>query len=196
MRRLRRERRCRSPSIRGANYARVEDMTSTSWRSVSRTTSRLAKSPMDRRAGRQAGGVPVSRIPTRTAPATLRAFADWNWVCRFARDLQRVDCRYRPLRSAGAPARLDRNAAATDSSRSQPTLLGPVGGTDAHFRSIGRGLTAYTGRPARGDSIRRFLGSHESDRFESARPRDFVTYVSGLTIDEASPGEDMGSVSQ
>jgi hypothetical protein len=58
-------------------------------------------------------------------------------------------------------------------------LTGAVGGTDAHFRTIGRGLTAY-----RGD-LRKAIANRETavlyrTGLERLRPWDPVGYVAGL----------------
>lgn len=88
-------------------------------------------------------------------------------------DIDRFDPRARRRGS-------DRNAAALEfHTTHRDQLLGPVGGTDAHFRSVARGLTAYRGDLL--DAIR--AGDTtvvRSTRFERARPRDLVTYVGGL----------------
>lgn len=61
----------------------------------------------------------------------------------------------------------------------QDRLLGAVGGTDAHFRTVGRGLTAY-----RGD-IREAIRSGQtavlmSGQLERLLPTDLIGYVRGL----------------
>lgn len=88
-------------------------------------------------------------------------------------DIDRFDPRVRR-------SQVDRNRAATTFQSKHPEiLLGPVGGTDAHFRTVGRGLTAYDGDLL--DAIRSGQTAVlHTEAFERARPRDFVIYVSGL----------------
>ncbi len=88
-------------------------------------------------------------------------------------DIDRFDPRARR-------SKIDRNAAATAFQIAHPTLFqGPVGGTDAHFRTVGRGLTAYEG-----DLLEAIRSSRTSvvhtGGFERLRPSDFVIYASGL----------------
>lgn len=127
------------------------------------------------------GGVPVLAHPYKNGTGYLRAFADLELSIPVSleiynasiADIDRFDPR---ARRRG----FDRNSAAVEFQRDHAELLmGPVGGTDAHFRSIGRGLTAY-----RGDLLGAIRSGEtavvRSNRFESARPRDFVTYAAGL----------------
>jgi predicted metal-dependent phosphoesterase TrpH len=127
------------------------------------------------------GGVPVLAHPYKNGTGYLRAHTAFELDVSVSieiynasiADIDRFDPR---ARRRGT----DRNSAAVDFQNSHADrLLGPVGGTDAHFRSIGRGLTAYRGDLL--DAIRSGRTSVvRSERFESARPRDFVTYATGL----------------
>lgn len=129
----------------------------------------------------KAGGVPVLAHPYKSGSGYLKASAEFDFTVPVAieiynasiADLDRFDPRTR--RKGG-----DRNSAATNFHLDrEDQLLGPVGGTDAHFRSIGRGLTAYHGDLL--DAIRsRETTVVHSSRFERARPGDFVTYAAGL----------------
>jgi hypothetical protein len=85
---------------------------------------------------------------------------------------------FRPI--ARVRGRSDANLAARDFYIAHRDRLGgAVGGTDAHFRTIGRGLTAY-----RGD-LREALAAGETavvyqPRRERLRPWDPIGYVTGL----------------
>ena len=127
------------------------------------------------------GGVPVLAHPYKNGTGYLRAVATIELDVPVSveiynasiADIDRFDPR---ARRRG----FDRNEAAVEFQLGHPDLLlGPVGGTDAHFRSIGRGLTAY-----RGDLLEAIRSGDtavvRSERFESARPSDFVTYATGL----------------
>jgi hypothetical protein len=58
-------------------------------------------------------------------------------------------------------------------------LAGAVGGTDAHFRTIGRGLTAYRGDLREAIAMRETAVLYRRQR-ERLRPWDLVGYVTGL----------------
>jgi predicted metal-dependent phosphoesterase TrpH len=129
----------------------------------------------------KAGGVPVLAHPYKSGSGYLKASPEFDFAAPVSleifnasiSDLDRFDPRTRRQDS-------DRNAAATAFHLDhEDQLLSPVGGTDAHFRSIGRGLTAYRGDLL--DAIRsRETAVVYSPRFERARPGDFVTYATGL----------------
>ena len=126
------------------------------------------------------GGIPVLAHPYKRGSGDLRVSAGVDFDVPVAieiynasiADIDRFDPR---ARRHG----IDRNSVATDFHARHTKLLGPVGGTDAHFRSIGRGLTAY-----RGDLLEAIRSGQTAvvrdERFESARPQDFLTYVTGL----------------
>ncbi len=127
------------------------------------------------------GGVTVLPHPYKSGSGYLRVFADLELEVPVSleiynasiADIDRFDPR---ARRSGS----DRNSAAIAFQRDHAgQLLGPVGGTDAHFRSVGRGLTAF-----RGDLLDAIRNNQtvvvRSKRFESARPRDFITYATGL----------------
>lgn len=61
----------------------------------------------------------------------------------------------------------------------QDRLLGAVGGTDAHFRTVGRGLTAYDGNLLDAIRERRTAVLYRRER-ERLRPWDLAGYVAGL----------------
>lgn len=61
----------------------------------------------------------------------------------------------------------------------QERLAGAVGGTDAHFRTIGRGLTAYRGDLREAIARRETAVLYRPER-ERLRPWDPVGYVRGL----------------
>jgi predicted metal-dependent phosphoesterase TrpH len=63
--------------------------------------------------------------------------------------------------------------------RHRARFLGAVGGTDAHFRTIGRGLTAYRGDLLDAILNRSTVVVHRDER-ERFRPWDFSGYVAGL----------------
>lgn len=128
------------------------------------------------------GGIPVLAHPYKNGTGYLRAFETLDLPVPVSleiynasiADIDHLDPR---ARRRGT----DRNTAAIEFQRSHVNeLLGPVGGTDAHFRSVGRGLTAY-----RGDLLEAIrAGQTAVVRNESAYPRphpqDLVTYASGL----------------
>ncbi len=127
------------------------------------------------------GGVPVLAHPYKNGTGYLRVFTGLELDVPVAMevynasiaDIDRFDPR---ARRHGT----DRNQAAiTFQTKHTDQLLGPVGGTDAHFRSVGRGLTAF-----HGDLLEAIRENRTavlcSQRFESARPRDFLTYATGL----------------
>lgn len=127
------------------------------------------------------GGVPVLAHPYKNGTGYLRACAEFALEIPVAIEIHNASIadidRFDPRAQRRGR---DRNAMAVDfHDRRSTRLLGPVGGTDAHFRSVGRGMTAY-----RGDLLSAIRSGEtavvRSDRFESARPRDFVTYASGL----------------
>lgn len=128
------------------------------------------------------GGIAVLAHPYKKGTGYLRARRELQVRNpRLDGDLQRVHCRHRPVRSRARRSKIDRNAAATSFQIAHPTLFqGPVGGTDAHFRTVGRGLTAYEG-----DSLLEAIRSSRTSvvhtgGFERLRPSDFVIYASGL----------------
>lgn len=127
------------------------------------------------------GGVPVLAHPYKNGTGYLRAFAELELSLPVAMeiynasiaDIDRFDPR---ARRRG----IDRNEAAVAFYQSHcDQLLGPVGSTDAHFRSVGRGMTAYRGDLLEAIRSGQTAAVHDM-RFESARPRDFVTYATGL----------------
>jgi predicted metal-dependent phosphoesterase TrpH len=84
---------------------------------------------------------------------------------------------FKRLRDRSLPEANEEARAFYDANREQ--LAGAVGGTDAHFRTIGRGLTAY-----RGD-LREAIAKRETSvlyrpGLERLRPWDAVGYVTGL----------------
>lgn len=127
------------------------------------------------------GGVPVLAHPYKAGTGYLRAHPHLDLPVPVSleifnasiADIDRFDPRKRRNH-------YDRNAAACEfQERHRASLLGPVGGTDAHFRSVGRGVTAYRGNLL--DAIRNGeTAVLRSTRFESARPRDFVSYATGV----------------
>ena len=129
----------------------------------------------------KAGGIPVLAHPYKGGTGYLKASTDFDFTVPVAieifnasiADIDRFDPRTRRHGS-------DRNGAATNFHLGHgDRLLGPVGGTDAHFRSVGRGLTAYRGDLL--DAIRaRQTTVVRSLTFERARPGDFVNYASGV----------------
>lgn len=127
------------------------------------------------------GGIPVLAHPYKKSTGYLRARQDLQLKCPVAieiynasiADLDRFDPR---ARRQG----VDRNRAATTYHIEHPgQVLGPVGGTDAHFRTVGRGATAYEGDLLEAIRESRTAAVH-TEAFERARPSDFVTYVSGV----------------
>jgi hypothetical protein len=129
----------------------------------------------------KAGGVPVLAHPYKNGSGYLRARSNLQLDVQVSievhnasiADIDRFDPRNRRRGS-------DRNSSAVQFHVDHSErLLGPVGGTDAHFRSVGRGLTAYHGDLLEAIRAGQTAVVH-SERFESARPRDFVTYATGL----------------
>lgn len=128
----------------------------------------------------KADGVPVIAHPCKAGSGYLRASTAFELpvpvsIEVFNASIGDID-RFDPRARRGA----DRNAAALAFHvASRDDLLGPVGGTDAHFRTVGRGLTAYRGDLL--EAIRRketaVLGT---DKFERLFPGDLATYASGL----------------
>jgi predicted metal-dependent phosphoesterase TrpH len=126
-------------------------------------------------------GVPVLPHPYKKGTGYLRARSELLLEVPVAieiynasiADIDRFDPR---ARRSG----VDRNSAATTYHQDhQDLLLGAVGGTDAHFRTVGRGLTAYYGDLL--DAIRSGQTTVvRSERFERARPRDFIGYAAGI----------------
>lgn len=127
------------------------------------------------------GGIPVLAHPHKKGTGYLRVRSEIEFEVPVSieihnasiGDIDRFDPR---TRRRG----VDRNSSATDFHRAHPEqLLGPVGGTDAHFRTIGRGVTAYEGDLL--DAIRAGTTSvMRTSGFERARPTDFIVYASGL----------------
>jgi predicted metal-dependent phosphoesterase TrpH len=126
-------------------------------------------------------GIPVLAHPYKKGTGYLRAHPGIHFDLPVSMeifnasiaDIDRFDPR---ARRRG----IDRNASATSFHLEHPDqFLGPVGGTDAHFRTIGRGVTAYTGDLL--DAIRAGTTAVvHTNGFERARPSDFVIYASGL----------------
>lgn len=126
-------------------------------------------------------GVPVLAHPYKRGTGYLRARPDPSLDLPVALeiynasigDIDRFDPR---VRRSG----LDRNRLAIEFHADHASqLLGPVGGTDAHFRTIGRGLTAYDGELLEAIRAGATTVLHRPG-FERARPADFVTYARGL----------------
>ncbi|MCO5220359.1 MAG: PHP domain-containing protein [Thermomicrobiales bacterium] len=124
------------------------------------------------------GGIPVLAHPYKKGTGYLRARRELRvdlpvsmeiYNASIA-DIDRFDPR---ARRHG----IDRNVSATNFYVEHPDrMLGPVGGTDAHFRTVGRGLTAYEGDLL--DAIRaRTTAVLHTEGFERARPTDFVIYA-------------------
>ncbi len=127
------------------------------------------------------GGVPVLAHPYKIGTGYLRAFADLELAAPVSIEVYNASIadidRFDPRARRRGTNRND--AAAVFHQTHHEQLLGAVGGTDAHFRSVGRGMTAYRGDLL--EAIRSRQTAVVSDsRFESARPRDFVTYATGL----------------
>jgi predicted metal-dependent phosphoesterase TrpH len=127
------------------------------------------------------GGVPVLAHPYKKGSGYLRARPGIQFDLPVSTeiynasiaDIDRFDPR---ARRRG----IDRNASATSFHLAQHgQFLGPVGGTDAHFRTIGRGVTAYMGDLLEAIRAGTTAVVHTSG-FERARPSDFVIYASGL----------------
>jgi predicted metal-dependent phosphoesterase TrpH len=125
-----------------------------------------------------AGGVPVVAHPFKSGSGYLCSGASLNpnlpvsieVVNASIADIDRFDPRRRPSRNAHALEVHSKHAA---------DFLGPVGGTDAHFRTVGRGLTAFRGDLL--DAIRaRETVVLTTSAFERARPLDFAGYARGL----------------
>jgi len=85
-------------------------------------------------------------------------------------DLKRLRDRSLPEANREARAFYDAN---------RERLAGAVGGTDAHFRTIGRGLTAYRGDLREAIANRETAVLYRAER-ERLRPWDPVGYVRGL----------------
>lgn len=127
------------------------------------------------------GGVPVLAHPYKKGTGYLHARPEIQFEVPVSleiynasiADVDRFDPR---VRRHG----IDRNVAAkVFHVEHRAQLLGPVGGTDAHFRTVGRGLTAFHDDLL--DAIRsRQTAVVHKERFERARPRDFLGYASGL----------------
>lgn len=129
----------------------------------------------------QMGGIPVLAHPYKKGTGYMRARSSLEVEPAVSleifnasiADIDRLNPR---ARRAGT----DRNASATRLQNEFPErFLGPVGGTDAHFRTIGRGLTAYEGDLLQAIRDRRTAVLQKLG-FERARPADFVTYATGL----------------
>jgi len=127
------------------------------------------------------GGVPVLAHPFKNGTGYLRAFRDLELSVPVSlevynasiADIDRFDPR---ARRHG----IDRNGAALAyHERHRDQLMGPIGATDAHFRSVGRGITAFRGDLLAAIRAGQTAVVHDT-RFERARPRDFVTYATGL----------------
>jgi predicted metal-dependent phosphoesterase TrpH len=140
------------------------------WQSPAWTVEQIAK----------AGGIPVIAHPYKAGSGYLWASSAFDLTVPVAvevfnasiADIDRLDPRAR--------RKTDRNAAAVAFHlANREGLLGPVGGTDAHFRTVGRGLTSYRGDLL--EAIRRketvVLGT---SAFERLSPRDVAGYASGL----------------
>lgn len=127
------------------------------------------------------GGIPVLAHPYKKGTGYLRARRGIQLEVPVSMeiynasiaDIDRFDPR---ARRHG----IDRNLSASTFHLEHPELfLGPVGGTDAHFRTVGRGLTAYEGDLL--EAIRdRTTAVVHTNGFERARPTDFVVYASGI----------------
>jgi predicted metal-dependent phosphoesterase TrpH len=127
------------------------------------------------------GGVPVLAHPYKRGTGYLRARPEIQLDVPVSieiynasiADIDRFDPRARRRH-------IDRNDLALTFHQEHPAeVLGPVGGTDAHFRTVGRGLTAFHGNLL--DAIR--FGQTavvRSERFERARPSDFFIYAAGI----------------
>ncbi len=129
------------------------------------------------------GGIPVLAHPYKKGTGYLRARSEIQLAVPVSMeiynasiaDIDRFDPR---ARRRGA----DRNCSATSFHVHHPDqVLGPVGGTDAHFRTIGRGVTAYEGDLLEAIRAGTTAVAHTTG-FERARPNDFVMYASGLRM--------------
>jgi predicted metal-dependent phosphoesterase TrpH len=127
------------------------------------------------------GGIPVLAHPYKKGTGYLRARPEIQLDVPVSMeiynasiaDLDRFDLR---ARRRG----IDRNGTATAFHLDHPQeVLGPVGSTDAHFRTVGRGVTAYEGDLLEAIRAGTTAVVHTSG-FERARPGDFATYVTGL----------------
>jgi hypothetical protein len=127
------------------------------------------------------GAIPVLAHPFKNGSGYLRVRREIDFEAPVSleiynasiADIDRFDPR---ARRRG----IDRNGYATAFHLLQaPRLLGPVGGTDAHFRTLGRGLTAYIGDLLEAIRAGTTAVGHTTD-FERARLGDFVIYASGL----------------
>jgi predicted metal-dependent phosphoesterase TrpH len=126
-----------------------------------------------------AGGVPVLAHPFKSGSGYLSSGAPLNpnlpvaieVVNTSIADIDRFDPRRRNQSRNDQALELQNERAAD--------FLGPVGGTDAHFRTVGRGLTAY-----RGDLLDAIRDAETAvlttTAFERARPPDFFGYARGL----------------
>lgn len=138
------------------------------WQSIAETVEAILKQggfpilPHPRAAGR---GLPTfAQILALDIPVAVEVY-NASMI-----DLQR-------LRDSSLPAANDAARAFYETNRER--LAGAVGGTDAHFRTIGRGLTAY-----RGD-LRQAIAGRETavlyrPEWERLRPWDPLGYVRGL----------------
>lgn len=126
------------------------------------------------------GGVPVLAHPYKKGTGYLRARSEMQLLVPASLEVYNASIadidRFDPRARRG----IDRNVTATRYHVEHPgQLLGPVGGTDAHFRTVGRGLTAYDGELL--DAIRSGATAVvRTEGFERARPSDFVIYASGI----------------
>lgn len=141
------------------------------WQSPEWTVEQIAK----------LGGVPVLAHPYKRGTGYLDLHSDIALPVPVSMEIYNASIadidRYDPrARRSG----FDRNNSAIEYQNTHADeLLGPVGGTDAHFRTVGRGLTAYRGDLLEAIRNRQTAVVHD-ERFERARPRDFVTYAAGL----------------
>jgi predicted metal-dependent phosphoesterase TrpH len=129
----------------------------------------------------QHSGIPVLAHPYKKGTGYLRARSEIQLEAPVSleiynasiADIDRFDPRARRHN-------IDRNGTATTFHLDHPQeVLGPVGGTDAHFRTVGRGATAYEGDLLEAIRARTSAVVHTTG-FERARPRDFVIYATGL----------------
>ncbi len=124
------------------------------------------------------GGVPVLAHPFKSGSGYLCSGA--SLIPNLPVSIEVVNASIADIDRIDPRRRLSRNAQALELQVEHATgLLGPVGGTDAHFRTVGRGLTAF-----RGDllyAIRaRETAVLTTTAFERARPLDLAGYARGL----------------